>query len=123
MNINPSNVDVVKENVQTLIGFFNLDPNRVLDIILDSFENNLWNHGTYIRLLEGQFQSQTIAQVIGFKFQNYLEHLISFKADKSKILTEEALAKLIPKGLFTMVALLLKHDIVHLEDVWPHLGI
>jgi THO complex subunit 2 len=42
-NINPSIIDNVKCNIEALIGFFNLDPNRVLDIILDSFENNIWN--------------------------------------------------------------------------------
>lgn len=54
LNINASNVETVEKNVQALIGFFNLDPNRVLDIILDSFQNNLWN-STYIQLLKGHF--------------------------------------------------------------------
>lgn len=42
---------IVKDNVMALIGYFNLDPNRVLDIILDSFENNIWNI-SYISLLK-----------------------------------------------------------------------
>jgi len=38
------NIDIVKKNVEALIGFFNLDPNRVLDVILESFSNgNTWN--------------------------------------------------------------------------------
>ena len=43
-NISMDNIDIVKKNVEALIGFFNLDPNRVLDIILESFSSgNTWN--------------------------------------------------------------------------------
>jgi len=43
-NITMENIEVVKKNVEALIGFFNLDPNRVLDIILESFASgNIWN--------------------------------------------------------------------------------
>lgn len=49
--MNDSNIETVKRNVEALIGFFNLDPNRVLDLILDSFENNVWNHKAYLILL------------------------------------------------------------------------
>lgn len=36
-NIDVSNVDIVIENIFSLIGFFRLDPNRVIDIILDCY--------------------------------------------------------------------------------------
>lgn len=52
VNINEQNIQVVQENIQTLIGYFNLDPNRVMDLILDSYENNLWNKN-YLKLLKG----------------------------------------------------------------------
>lgn len=42
---------IVQDNVMALIGYFNLDPNRVLDIILDSYENNLWN-SSYLYLIK-----------------------------------------------------------------------
>ena len=46
------NIEIVKTNVEALIGFFNLDPNRVLDIILESFTNgNVWNYEPYVLLL------------------------------------------------------------------------
>lgn len=41
----------MKGNLESLIGFFNLDPNRILDIILDSFMNHLWNRAPYVALL------------------------------------------------------------------------
>jgi THO complex subunit 2 len=36
--INDNNYNIVKENVLTLIGYFGLDPNRTMDIILDAYE-------------------------------------------------------------------------------------
>ena len=37
--------------IKSIIGFFNLDPNRVLDIILESFECQLHMHGFFVELL------------------------------------------------------------------------
>ena len=46
------NIEVVKSNIEALIGFFNLDPNRVLDIIIESFTSgNIWNQEAYVALL------------------------------------------------------------------------
>lgn len=59
-NISMSNIDNVSSNVKTLIGFFSLDPNRVLDIILDSFINLIWNQEPYIELLRG-YKGSSIA--------------------------------------------------------------
>ena len=36
-HINPDNVNTIIENVFSLIGFFRLDPNRVIDLILDNW--------------------------------------------------------------------------------------
>jgi THO complex subunit 2 len=48
-----------------------LDPNRVLDIILESFENNPHMHKTYIELLkEYKSDEDSIGQIVGFKFQS-----------------------------------------------------
>ena len=61
INIKPQDVQVVKQNVQTLIGYFNLDPNRVLDILLDSYENNIWN-ASYVHLLRNSnFKAESIS--------------------------------------------------------------
>jgi THO complex subunit 2 len=51
LNINPQNVNVVSENIQRLIGYFSLDPSRVLDLLLTAFETNLQNH-SYLTLLK-----------------------------------------------------------------------
>lgn len=80
-NISLTGVEVVKKNIEALIGYFSLDPNRVLDIILDSFENNVGNDA-YIELLkDNKTKRSAIAQVLGFKFQSF--HDLMDKRDKS----------------------------------------
>lgn len=41
----------LQEVVQSIIGYFNLDPNRVLDLILESFECHLEEHEFFVQLL------------------------------------------------------------------------
>ena len=50
-NIDPQTVGQVKENIQKLVGYFQLDPNRLLDLILASFQNNVQNL-TYLELIK-----------------------------------------------------------------------
>jgi len=67
------NIDNVKKNVEALIGFFNLDPNRVLDIILESFASgNTWNQEPYVAILS-DYKGEYVAQVLGFKFQHHYD--------------------------------------------------
>jgi THO complex subunit 2 len=37
--------------IRSIIGYFNLDPNRVLDVILDSFEMHLDSHEFFVELV------------------------------------------------------------------------
>lgn len=48
-------------------GYFDLDPNRVLDIVLEAFENHVDNMG-YIRVVQ-LFRPTFIPHIIGFKLQ------------------------------------------------------
>jgi hypothetical protein len=50
-NLNESNQAIVIENIQKLIGYFSLDPNRVLDLLLSAFQSNLRNL-SYIAMLK-----------------------------------------------------------------------
>ena len=50
LNINASNVDLVKQNIQKLIGYFSLDPSRALDLLFTAFENKI-NNLAYLTLL------------------------------------------------------------------------
>jgi hypothetical protein len=59
-----------------------------------------------------------VAQVVGFKYQNYQEQIAAAKvADKTANIDT-----LLPKGLFLLTAILLKNSIIKFEDIWPHLS-
>ena len=63
----------ILEIIKSIIGYFNLDPNRVLDIILESFECQLDQHGFFIELLrEYTPDKETLNELLGFKFKFYM---------------------------------------------------
>jgi len=59
----------VSQNIQQLIGYFSLDPSRVLDLLLTAFENNLHNLA-YLALLQEFGSQNSITQILGFKLQH-----------------------------------------------------
>jgi hypothetical protein len=71
----------------------------VLDILLTAFEHNPENL-SYFKLLAEFGTENTITQLLGFKLQ---------KIELSQ-------------SLFTLIALLLKHEVISLEGVWSHLS-
>ncbi|KAI8799110.1 THO complex subunit 2, partial [Biomphalaria glabrata] len=95
----------VLQNIQSLIGCFDLDPNRVLDIILEAFECHPEESPFYVPLLRAYIIDKlTLCHILGFKF-HFRE-----SADWST-----------PKSLFTCAALLLKNELVDLDDLYPYL--
>lgn len=55
-----------------LIGYFDIDPNRMLDLVIESFEYHLQYTDIYVNLLQLlHFDQTTLCQLIGFKFQQY----------------------------------------------------
>ena len=117
-NIDMSNVETVRKNIQDLIGFFNLDPNRVADLIIDAFENNVWNEEVYLALLKN-FPQSYVTQLLGFKFKYYLDR-IKERQDSPDSLFDDAL---IPRDLLMVTGILLREKNVKLEDIWSHLVI
>ncbi|XP_071847770.1 THO complex subunit 2-like isoform X4 [Apostichopus japonicus] len=94
------------QNIQALIGFFNLDPNRSLDIILEAFENSPHRVNFFVPLLQSYSLEQvTIAHMLGFKYQFFVEEHITT-----------------PKSLHNITALLLHHELISLEDVYHYLA-
>jgi THO complex subunit 2 len=75
-NYEESQYEIISSNINKIIGFKNLDPNRVLDIILDCFEDNLDNFKFYVYLLNnvnqriGQFNKKSICHWLGFKLKH-----------------------------------------------------
>ena len=53
--------------VKALIGFFDLDPNRVYDVVLEAFESAPGNAA--LLALAPLFSAEARTQILGFKFQ------------------------------------------------------
>ncbi|XP_061165363.1 THO complex subunit 2-like isoform X2 [Saccostrea echinata] len=91
------------ENLKSLIGCFDLDPNRVLDILLESFECRPHLENFYVPLFkEYVTERKTLCHILGFKFHFYKD--------------EET-----PTSLYRVAALLLRHDLIDLETLYGHL--
>ncbi|OWF53939.1 THO complex subunit 2-like isoform X2 [Mizuhopecten yessoensis] len=94
----------VLENLKSLIGCFDLDPNRVLDILLESFERRPELDDFYVPLFKEYVTEQkTLCHILGFKFHFFKE--------------EET-----PASLYTIAALLLQNGLIDLDSLYPHLS-
>jgi THO complex subunit 2 len=91
------------EIVKSLIGCFNVDPNRVLDVILESFEIRPERLSLYIPLMQSYMpDSNIISEVLGYKYRNYCEEQTPF-------------------SLYKVTALLLQHKIIQLDHIYTWL--
>jgi THO complex subunit 2 len=102
IELTSSNLPIVFSNIQSLIGFFNLDPNRVLDLILEVFEHHI-NNPAFIELVQ-RFNTHALPQILGFK-----------------LLPENEVSKASSRSIFKVVAQLLKNNCFSLADIWPYL--
>uniref|UniRef100_A0A2I3T2A8 THO complex subunit 2 n=1 Tax=Pan troglodytes TaxID=9598 RepID=A0A2I3T2A8_PANTR len=99
--------DLILENIKSLIGCFNLDPNRVLDVILEVFECRPEHDDFFISLLESYMsmcEPQTLCHILGFKFKFYQEP------------NGET-----PSSLYRVAAVLLQFNLIDLDDLYVHL--
>ncbi|KAJ3253280.1 THO complex subunit 2 [Boothiomyces macroporosus] len=91
------------ENIRKLIGYFDLDPNRVLDILLDLFIANFLDYWDYFLLLfQGLVEKQNnLGQLLGFKYRSYQEA---------------------PIQLYYVSAILIKHSLLQINELYPFLN-
>lgn len=100
------NAASVMDIIKSLIGCFNLDPNRVLDVILESFETRLSKYRIFIQLLRSYMPNSTIiSEVLGYKFRHFAEN-----------------GGETPFSLYQITALLLKYSVVNLSDIYVWLS-
>ncbi|RKO91960.1 transcription factor/nuclear export subunit protein 2-domain-containing protein, partial [Blyttiomyces helicus] len=126
-------VEVAVRNVKSLIGTFDLDPNRVLDLVLDLFLANVSDHWDFfVALIEACWPPhsvekpgtarpgdtappppiivleprQVVGQTLGFKFSSYNN------PDSNST----------PAALSFVAAVLIKHKLVDILHLYPHLG-
>ncbi|XP_022539435.2 THO complex subunit 2 [Astyanax mexicanus] len=96
---------LVLESIKSLIGCFNLDPNRVLDIILEVYECRSDQDEFFIPLIKSYMcEHQTLCHILGFKFKFHQEP------------NGET-----PSSLYHVAAALLQHNLIALEDLYVHL--
>ncbi|KAM3175897.1 hypothetical protein ACTXT7_007579 [Hymenolepis weldensis] len=92
-------------HVRSLIGYFDLDPNRVLDIIFDVFETRRDAVSLFIDLLRLYNPDKVDStNILGHKFQFYQER------DSST-----------PESLHRLAALLISHNLVDVDILLAHL--
>ncbi|KAK2490112.1 hypothetical protein MC885_011648 [Smutsia gigantea] len=99
--------DLILENIKSLIGYFNLDPNRVLDVILEVFGCRPEHDDFFMPLLESYMsmcEPQTLCHTLGFKFKFY---------QKPNGET--------PSSLYRVAAVLLQFNLIDLDDLYVHL--
>lgn len=83
-----------------LVGCFNLDPNRVLDITLESFETRPNQHRLFIDLLRSYMpNANVICEILGYKYRYF--------ADSET-----------PQSLYVITALLLQCGLIRLDDIY-----
>jgi THO complex subunit 2 len=107
-SLTQDNVDSTIQDMRALIGYFDLDPNRVFDLVLENFEMN--PEVDHFKLID-QFRASNLAHILGFKFQFY----VGENAKKEPEIAQT------PDSLYRMTALLVAGGKVTLDELYPHL--
>lgn len=94
----------VISTIKSLIGHFDLDPNRVFDIVLECFELQPENDA-FLELIP-IFPKSHAAHILGFKFQYYQRQDVN---------------ESVPDGLYRLTAELVKADFIDLDNIYAHL--
>ncbi|XP_060532268.1 THO complex subunit 2 isoform X2 [Cylas formicarius] len=92
--------------VHSLIGCFNLDPNRVLDIILESFENKTRDARIFVPLISSYMNDPNIiTEVLCTK-------LAFLKNNEDDI----------PKSFYILMAHLIQNSLININDIYSRLS-
>ncbi|CAH0479143.1 unnamed protein product [Peronospora belbahrii] len=106
--VTKNQLEATKTDLIALIGFFDLDANRVLDLVLDVYEMHPRND-CFAQLFE-IFKRDSLPHIIGFKFQFY-------KRDPPAV---EGVTT--PRSLYRLAAMLLNKGLLELDTLLPHLS-
>lgn len=99
-NVSAATIGIIK----SLIGHFDLDPNRAFDIVLECFELQPDNK-IFLELIP-IFPRSHASQILGFKFQYYQRMEVNSP---------------VPFGLYKLTALLVKEEFIDLDSIYAHL--
>ncbi|KAG7395941.1 THO complex subunit 2 [Phytophthora boehmeriae] len=101
-------LEATSTDLLALIGYFDLDANRVLDLVLDAYEMHPRND-CFAQLL-GNFKRDSLPHIMGFKFQFY---------KREPPVVEDITT---PRSLYRLAATLLNKKLLELETLMPHLA-
>ncbi|KDO60822.1 hypothetical protein CISIN_1g000195mg [Citrus sinensis] len=90
--------------IKSLIGHFDLDPNRVFDIVLECYELQP-NNKVFLELIP-IFPKSHASHILGFKFQYYQRMEVNSP---------------VPFSLYKLTALLVKEEFIDLDSIYTHL--
>jgi THO complex subunit 2 len=112
--------DLIK-NMFAIIGQFDLDPNRVLDVVLTAFEQQSANL-SFLRVISS-FRETHIVHILGQKFLFYTKEnpSPSLEAVTTTIQPEEVSLPA-PESLYAVAAALIGHGLVDLNSLLPYLS-
>ena len=131
-----------------ILGYFNLDPNRVLDILLEAFECSVDEDLHFVPLISDYLKQCDVSgfcHLIGFKFQyyhvrtscfihlylreisikrsNYITCVIFYLKSFSNILYfQQSMDSKTPDTLYKLTACLLRNNLIELEQLYPHVS-
>lgn len=115
------------------LGYFDLDPNRVLDLIIDAMENQIWNT-SFIPLLK-HFRGSSVVHILGFKFTQYSTPSTTTITSSSSSTSESSTTNVgenqsietnstnssAPQSLYALTAILLSAELIRLDQILPYL--
>jgi THO complex subunit 2 len=149
--LHPSDATFEISQIRQVIGQFDLDPNRVLDILLEFFEKQAWNLNFVDALRKLNYKKEYVTQIIGFRFSNYrsigyddaedvsdragegcvegTNKAINKQKDSKDDGEEDGKGKSFgsspafcsPASLYGLAAVLISHDIIQIEALLPYL--
>ncbi|GJP77194.1 hypothetical protein CLOP_g7622 [Closterium sp. NIES-67] len=121
LGLNSRSANAVVDAVKSLIGLFDLDPNRVFDIVLDCYEMQPTNTA-FLHLVK-LFPEAHAPQILGFKFSYYHRLMAAAAAGTKggKGGGGSGSEGRIPDSLFVLAANCIKTHVVELAALYPFL--
>lgn len=110
--LDETNLENVLSTVIEIIGQYRVDPNRVLDLVLDALEYEKHkDNDIFIKFLSSFYNSPTkITQLIIVKLNFY-----------ANIKPNEQFDPVVSQSFYRLIAILMRWEILDIDDIYPHL--
>ncbi|KNC84263.1 hypothetical protein SARC_03511 [Sphaeroforma arctica JP610] len=113
---------VTVNNIHKIIGFFSLDPNRVVEVIFSCFEELVDDEAYskfYLEIITVfNATKDTLTALLGFRFKSVQTAIAELVIDEKTPVPAEGLT---PRNLYRIAALMVKHDLVDMIRLWDFL--